>query len=116
MKNIYLVAEYFNNGEYYEDECDGTNNLRAFATKEEAEQFIKELDNPTAELPEDEKYFEVFEGDEMFRHCSVYGHQFRRYFLHEVREGRNGYKVYETLAYLIREIPFGKENKHENMV
>lgn len=101
---IYLVVEYFNNGEICEEQDDYTNIIRAFPTVEEADQFIKELDIPVADYPKDEMYFEVFVGDEMFKYA-VYGDQFRRYFLHEVE----GYRVYETLAYFIRRVPFGKE-------
>ena len=111
MEYIYLVSEYYNNGEYYEDEYEYTNNIRAFATKEEAEEFIKGMDNPIAEYPKKESYFEVFEGDELFKYCSAYGEQFLRYFLHKVRERYNGKLVYETSAYYIKEVPFGKEQK-----
>lgn len=109
MESIYLVAEYYDNGESYEEHNDDVDIIHAFSTKEEAEQFIKELDVPTADYPENEKYFEVFEGDEIFKYCRVHGSQFRRYFLHEVEEGCNGYRIYETLTYFIRKIPFGKE-------
>ena len=109
MEYIYLVSEYYNNGEYYEDECDGTNNLRAFLTKEEAEQFIDTLNLPTADYPENEKYFEVHEGDDVFQYCCAFGSQFRRYFLHKTRDRYNGKPMYETLAYFIEEVPFGTE-------
>ena len=109
MKNIFLVAEYYNNGESYEEQENYVSIIHGFPTKEEAEEFIKELDIPTADYPEQEKYFEVFKGDEIFKYCSALGTQFRRYFLHRVNEGRNGCRVYETLAYFIIKIPFGKE-------
>ena len=105
MNNIYLVVKHYDNGWNYEEHKDFKSNVYAFPTREEAEQYIKEMDIPKTEFfdsEENEAYFEVHEGDKLFEYFEAYDKQFRRYFLHKDECG-----IYESLVYFVEEIPFG---------
>ena len=99
---IYLVEEYYNNGWDYEDEDHYTRPICAFPTEEEATQFIAEIKPPIVENS-DEQYIEVREGDDLFKYSRDFGDQCIRYFILKV-----WHDTYETLAYSISLVPFGK--------
>jgi len=106
MDKVYLVNEYFNNGEWYEDECDENNILGVFPTKEDAEKAIMEMNIPV-EYFSKEQYTEVSEGHPLFDYSCAFGEQFVRNFVHKTRERYDGKPMYETLAYFVQEVPFG---------
>ena len=106
MDKVYLVNEYFNNGEDYECECGGNIIRGAFYTKEDAEKAIMEMDIPV-EYYSKEQYMEVQEGDPLYIYSSAFGEHIIRNFIHKTRERYGGEPVYETLAYFVYEVPFG---------
>lgn len=122
MNKVYLVMEYHWNGESWEDFEDKDTPIRAFGSKEEAEEFIKSMPVPVKELLYDEQKgsFECEElekkehggwkrsGDEE-NHEVLWGVEgaIRAFVL------RNNYGCDQCYAYYILEVPFGKEKEDE---
>ena len=102
MNKIFIVQEYYNNGEFYEDEYEYQTSVYAFSTREMAEEYIKAM--PETIKYDHDEFVEVKKDGSFFRHVRAYGKQYTRHYIHhEYRD------VYATLAYYIDEIPFEEE-------
>ena len=122
MNKVYLVMEYRWNGEFWEDFEDKDTPIRAFKSREEAENFIKTMSVPLKKLLYDEEKGS-FECEELEKNkiggWKRPGDEENHEVLWEV-EGdirafvlRNKYGCDQCYAYYISEVPFGKENKDE---
>lgn len=100
---IYLVEEYYNNGEWYEDEYESITPMHAFSTREMAVQFIAEMPVTKDICGE---YVEVKNDDFNFKYVTAFGNEYIRYYIHKERERYDGKPVYATIAYSIKEMPF----------
>lgn len=104
MNSVFIVQEYFNNGEWYEEEYESNTPIRAFSTRENAIQFLAEMPE-TKDVYED-KYVEVKKDDFDFKYVMAFGNEYVKYYIHKERERYDGNPVYATIAYSIKEIPF----------
>lgn len=96
MDKIYLINRYYDNGESYDLFYDETEIIHAFATEEEAIQYIREIKlNPECEWVEN-SYLPAT--------TKLKARSFSRKKI-EYED------IFETLYYSITEIPFGNENK-----
>ena len=115
MNSIFMVVEDYYNGEYYEDAYYANTNCHAFATKEEAEEYIRQIDiksvdadDETETVYADDRYFEVFEGDEIFKYAyhAPYA-EYKRVFARKI-DSYTSNPRYETKVYIVEEVPFGR--------
>lgn len=104
MNKVYLVMEYYWNGEHYEDFEEKATPVKAFELKEEAEKFINAMPVPVKELQYDaqEEPLEceetvLWDVDSAIRAFAL----------------RNKYGEDRCYAYYILEVPFGKEEEDE---
>lgn len=98
-KNIFLVMEHYDNGEYYEDKWWSDGVVQAFSTRIDAEQFINELPVPVGEF--DEQYEETTDID-VLPYFLKGTEEFFRVFMRSLYGG----DVVETISYTISEIPY----------
>lgn len=117
MSSLYLAMEYYWNGESWEDFEEKDTPIRAFESKEEAEEFIKSMPVPVKELNYGSGQHCKCEELEKKENGSWKrtGDDGNREVLWEV-EGtvraftlRTRYGDDQCYAYYILEVPFGKE-------
>ena len=120
MNSIYLVMEYYYKGEHYEDFEDQDTPIRAFGSKEEAEEFIKAMPVPVKELRYDAqkrslKCEELEKKDN--NRWKRKGDETNYEVIWDVEGAirafavRNRYGDDQCYAYYISEVPFGKEKE-----
>lgn len=119
MNKVYLVMEYSYNGEHYEDFEDQDTPIRAFESKEEAEEFIKLMPIPVKELRYDEQRRSLECEELVKKDNNRWKRKGDTYYevLWDVEGAirafvlRNKYGDDQCYAYYILEVPFGKEEK-----
>lgn len=122
MNKVYLVMEYRWNGESWEDFEDKDTPIRAFKSREEAENFIKTMPVPLKEFIYDEQKgsfeceeLEKKENGGWKRHGDEENHEVIWGVEGDIRAFtlRNKYGYDQCYVYYISEVPFGKGDKDE---
>ena len=121
MNKVYLAMEYYWNGEHYEDFEEQDTPIRAFGSKEEAEEFIKSMPIPVKEMNYGSG--QHCKCEELEKKETGYwkraGDEENSIVLCEIEDAlrafalRNRYTD-QAYAYYISEIPFGKEEKEDD--
>jgi len=120
MNSVYLVMEYFWNGGHWEDFEEKDTPIRAFKSKEEADDFIKTMPVPVKKFQYEEEKGS-FECEELEKKengsWKRKGDETNYEVLWDVEGAirafalRHRYGDYQCYAYYILEVPFGKEKE-----